>query len=156
MVNPVILRHSLVGLWSKLTYPICSFNASRVSCCFSCNQCFFNFFYFRYSFTLLVWSDGRWPASLRGPRPRPWWGRGPSPLSSSSTRTGEGLEPSFRLDDKLCRFLLQMISFEARRINITTFQDSQDEISELTSKFWNPPLVTLNCNNIPTVVVVQV
>ena len=25
--------------------------------------------------------------------------------------------------------------FEARRINITTFQDSQDEISELTSKF---------------------
>ena len=46
--------------------------------------------------------------------------------------------------------------FEARRNNITTLQDSQDEISELTSKFRNPPLVTLNCNDIPTVVVVQV
>ena len=37
--------------------------------------------------------------------------------------------------------------FEARGFTIITLQDSQDEISEFTSKLWNPPLVTLNCNN---------
>jgi len=55
----------------------------------------------------------------------------------------------------MCCFLLQIISLKQGEINIATLQGSQDEISELTSKFRNPPLVTLNCNNIPTIVVMQ-
>ena len=37
--------------------------------------------------------------------------------------------------------------FEARGCTIIAIQDSQDEISGLTSKFRNPPLDTLNCND---------
>ena len=37
--------------------------------------------------------------------------------------------------------------FEERGFTIITFQDSQAEISEFTSKLCNPSLVILNCNN---------
>ena len=37
--------------------------------------------------------------------------------------------------------------FEERGFTIITFQDSQAEISEFTSKLCNPALVILNCNN---------
>ena len=37
--------------------------------------------------------------------------------------------------------------FEARGCIIIAIQDNQGEIPGLTSKFWNFPLDTLNCNN---------
>ena len=44
-------------------------------------------------------------------------------------------------------FFTSNYNLEARGSTIITIQDSQDEIPGLTSKFWNFPLDTLNCNN---------
>jgi len=45
------------------------------------------------------------------------------------------------------RVLASNDKFEAWGYTIITLQDSQGELSEFTSKFWNIPLDTLNCNN---------
>ena len=51
------------------------------------------------------------------------------------------------LDGRHVTLFTSNCKFEARGFTIITLQDIQDEISGLTSKFRNPPLDTLNCNN---------
>ena len=53
-------------------------------------------------------------------------------------------------------FFTSNYKFEARGCTIIAIQDSQGEIPGLTSKFWNFPLGTLNCNDKNFVLLVAV